>query len=1512
MSFQNHAPTLCVLRVVQVRVIGYFWAPEDVKLAALSCVLGTINFDSPNGKLLLEGDNFSIQLLSPSDFYEEHYKFALTARALLQTSRSVEAKLREKDSDKFDIADLFYSAGAGAYSISEKEAILHRPFLLRHLEAPTFVGLKRPTPSSMIQFLTALGAPPAISQAATTSAPLNDSSFRTTVAIRNAFARVFDTDDNNNDSSDDEFGSDIDLNDDVAESELEKTAFDLKMVELHRTEYRRRVLAASLYQPSALEWTEVPSPIYKTTSAIALSELGTKLFGPFASLPTVSPRVLEPFVSGLGIPLVDDLTQRHYRDSITLTDKKHVEYTVFVGGYVRVSHTAIAVACATDIDTAASCPRVRHLNAYHGRVGASIGCQTYAVTSGKGRGVAIPFISLPLPNESFSHNSDNRNRPHLEQLLFLGGNGAVNVEKTYKAVRAIVPAFDSSSLGTNDCVILRVEAIFYCPILGRHFFHGIRMISESYTILGDSARERALCVTNECATFSMTQILGTENVYDTDPLSNYYVQTALPSLRAAALRLGTLYGLEPQIVPGGQEEFESRIRECMAFLPSLSYATPRAVDAVTLYADAVVAADAAGLQKPLWETFDPSKTDPDYFTQYTYSHHNLKSPSRTRTPAFLERVFVPTTDTATGEFLSVDQEWANLCCAEICTPPGYSVASIVNISCAACDTKRLQAVRSTPRPFGVATSLLDGSLEFTAVHFCGKIITPRKGVQINPIINTGVPAVDLDYHYFNDRGKSAIETQARDLQKRRSTQLKTGNYPMLIRAGSTSRPNNDPGFVSPLSIMFVTGIFMPPLVGDGSVQRVMLRGAPLYTPGGAPMTEEDALNSHLQEVLLSSLVEKDEVSVDDIIHVVAIFRADLPALANSVPDASLAEVIASRDSVLAALESNEYNGVFFINSAVNHRAVKQEHTACAEASDTYRCVPDPSLHNACTCTYIPGEESIVSLSSAYANPAIFCRNTISLIPLLPLHAATAVAAGSESHACAPGLCPRNVDHYARARTDPLEQPLPPLPHASFFSGGGFMEQEAVSDGTINCNVSYEYDPQIAALLSKNVTEDHSVVCANLGEVVTNSLTSSTNVPRLVHRGSVLSVTGGPPCQGFASINRHLKSRGAHNNRLALLYYLTSINILAPRFLVLELVPEFLTAAAVEPADIFRATLRCLVDMQYQVSVGLLNSSSFMTCTDRQRLFIKATMSGYTLTPFPENVTSNGLGRQTLLYPLLGQLPRDADGNDVHSAITRTTTISAHSLYTPSAPLRAILVRDAITTDLPSKISTPTSLESTSTPYTRPPIGPFERQERLHNHTTVTGHAIDKLGDMAQQRINHLPKNSWGNWMDLPNVSAKPTTPLVFIGGDHSLASLLDVEINHHSVRLAVCPHQCGGLCGSTAAAITRPQTMIPYWCAHTASTLNSQRATVYSRYNLYGYAPTVLTCMRFDSTSGVCIHPFEPRAVSPREVARIQGVRDHYIIWGAFKVIYRALGNMVTPKLARAIIGGMIGVRRME
>lgn len=93
------------------------------------------------------------------------------------------------------------------------------------------------------------------------------------------------------------------------------------------------------------------------------------------------------------------------------------------------------------------------------------------------------------------------------------------------------------------------------------------------------------------------------------------------------------------------------------------------------------------------------------------------------------------------------------------------------------------------------------------------------------------------------------------------------------------------------------------------------------------------------------------------------------------------------------------------------------------------------------------------------------------------------------------------------------------------------------------------------------------------------------------------VVGGPPCQGFSTLNRD--GVGAHRNELWRLYAQTVLKA-TPQYFVLENVPAFLRS---EQWEVFQEELADGILKDYSIEFGVLNAADFGAFQARKRVIV---------------------------------------------------------------------------------------------------------------------------------------------------------------------------------------------------------------------------------------------------------------------------------------------------------------------
>ena len=176
-----------------------------------------------------------------------------------------------------------------------------------------------------------------------------------------------------------------------------------------------------------------------------------------------------------------------------------------------------------------------------------------------------------------------------------------------------------------------------------------------------------------------------------------------------------------------------------------------------------------------------------------------------------------------------------------------------------------------------------------------------------------------------------------------------------------------------------------------------------------------------------------------------------------------------------------------------------------------------------------------------------------------------------------------------------------------FAGVG-----GLSLGFENCGfdvvLANEYDESIAAAYKANHKGTRMIV----GDITSLDL-EKTFGP---YKGQIDVVIGGPPCQGFSQKGQR---KTIHDERNFLFkYYVRVVELVKPRYFVMENVPNLLTAEK----GYFRKEIEELFNsMGYQLKMGILNASDYGVPQNRRRAVIIGKRGGAAPgLPKPRNIT----------------------------------------------------------------------------------------------------------------------------------------------------------------------------------------------------------------------------------------------------------------------------------------------------
>ena len=191
-----------------------------------------------------------------------------------------------------------------------------------------------------------------------------------------------------------------------------------------------------------------------------------------------------------------------------------------------------------------------------------------------------------------------------------------------------------------------------------------------------------------------------------------------------------------------------------------------------------------------------------------------------------------------------------------------------------------------------------------------------------------------------------------------------------------------------------------------------------------------------------------------------------------------------------------------------------------------------------------------------------------------------------------------------------------------FAGAGGMSVGAAAAG-VETRVAVEVDRHAAATYAKN----HPGVVLHADDIRGFDGRRYTQFPH------PLVVYGGPPCQGFSTSNQ--RTRTAENPRNWLFReFIRVVQEIEPEWVVIENVSGMLQT---EDGMFVEAIQTSLEELDYTVSVQLLNAAEFGVPQRRNRLFFIGSREGHSI-----SVEAPG-GEEVTVWDAIGDLPTLENG-----------------------------------------------------------------------------------------------------------------------------------------------------------------------------------------------------------------------------------------------------------------------------
>ncbi|CAG9461200.1 unnamed protein product [Pedinophyceae sp. YPF-701] len=215
---------------------------------------------------------------------------------------------------------------------------------------------------------------------------------------------------------------------------------------------------------------------------------------------------------------------------------------------------------------------------------------------------------------------------------------------------------------------------------------------------------------------------------------------------------------------------------------------------------------------------------------------------------------------------------------------------------------------------------------------------------------------------------------------------------------------------------------------------------------------------------------------------------------------------------------------------------------------------------------------------------------------------------------------------ATSRPPDLQRPgssaavrIEPLRALDVFCGCGGLSAGLEASGGIVTAWAVERDRAAASAFAANFPDAHVLaedVCSFLRRAFSahdagdgagaSPPAAGREEDALPGRGEVDLVCGGPPCQGFSGLNRDPRSPRSmwHNAMTAV--FLSVCEVYKPRFVLMENVPRL---AAHGDGRTIAKVVRTMIDLGYQVRLGVLPASAYGAPQHRPRLFVVGARAG---------------------------------------------------------------------------------------------------------------------------------------------------------------------------------------------------------------------------------------------------------------------------------------------------------------
>ncbi|PFH48401.1 hypothetical protein AMATHDRAFT_5836 [Amanita thiersii Skay4041] len=462
----------------------------------------------------------------------------------------------------------------------------------------------------------------------------------------------------------------------------------------------------------------------------------------------------------------------------------------------------------------------------------------------------------------------------------------------------------------------------------------------------------------------------------------------------------------------------------------------------------------------------------------------------------------------------------------------------------------------------------------------------------------------------------------------------------------------------------------------------------------------------------------------------------------------------------------------------------------------------------------------------------------------------------------------------------------PMSVLDVFGGIGSFSS-GLKAGFPGFNVTHAIEISPSAAKSFKANSPNTIVynqCANimLRYMVKTFSGHQTDVPKQLYDGktavpeppkpeNIDVVVAGFPCQSHSALNMFKSANDPKANLI--LNALSYIDHFRPSLCFFENVPGFLRYALnttqvsihrVEggiPMGGLKIVIRALVDMGYQVQFCLLHAGHYGVPQRRVRFFIVAALHGYPLPKFP---------RPSHDFPT---------SETLQIKLTQGNPVQPFQGFIGTAPHPFVSIDNAIG-DLP--------LFDWKHPHPHT-LSDEKRREMRVRERTITAVECDQQASHwgpLEMAYRHAPRTSFQAAMRKKETrSLQHYTKTMKIAKVERVVTIpLKPNADYRSLPAHLLEWQASNASSSAARA--------------------NYKQGLYGRLDGKSYFPTTVTNMGPTAKQCRVLHPHCLRMVTVRELARSQGIPDHFIfkaLGDSVVTMHRQIGNAVPYPLAAAL-----------